>query len=473
MTKVSQSPTQRPAQATPPNAPVSTTDASAPSASTASQNATSQTSAPSDRFEAGSAPQPTSSRQAQSASAQGSALRQQYQQGLPTGRSGASQTANQSPTQGARSRWTGPILQPGHINEAREQQLLGHPPRARFVPYGSFDPSRPPVVLVHGINDSPGRLEDLASRLHRDGHQVFLAVYDDHNLPPQRSGRQLAEDLQQLRERHYGSDTRLDVVAHSMGGIVSRSMLNELQRPGSMGREALHDPPSRDHSAPTSSLDNVPAPTLQWGSPARPSTPEAHLTPRAGFSSIRMRTLDTPWDGFNGPTDDVLNRPEMALAQRMARGGTEQFAGGAAWHMRAGSEMYDRLYRVPLEGVELQNIAAHQNSPDHVRSVDDLNGQERLQLVRYLLHAETPNNHRMRNFAYSLQQDSRVQSLQRELQREVRAGNLSATDPNQTQAFINAYNRALPRTEGSHTSILNDTNASNDLVDRIVRELHR
>ena len=83
-----------------------------------------------------------------------------------------------------------------------------------------------PLVLVHGLWDTP--------RLFRR----LIQVLDQPDLPllaphlPHRFGavplRQLARDLDQAIQQRFGADMPIDLFGFSMGGVVSRIWLQEL-----------------------------------------------------------------------------------------------------------------------------------------------------------------------------------------------------------------------------------------------------
>jgi pimeloyl-ACP methyl ester carboxylesterase len=77
------------------------------------------------------------------------------------------------------------------------------------------------VVLVHGMDD-PGKVwRSLAPELHTQGFDAWLMEYPN-DQPIAESAALLFEELKGLRAR--GVD-RISIVAHSMGGLVSREML--------------------------------------------------------------------------------------------------------------------------------------------------------------------------------------------------------------------------------------------------------
>jgi pimeloyl-ACP methyl ester carboxylesterase len=93
----------------------------------------------------------------------------------------------------------------------------------RIDPHGG-DRAAPLAVVVHGINPTAGQLDPLADSLVRRGYRVLQFHYDD--------GQDLdrsATELGALVRTHLTSapSPHLTVVAHSMGGLVSRRALTE------------------------------------------------------------------------------------------------------------------------------------------------------------------------------------------------------------------------------------------------------
>jgi pimeloyl-ACP methyl ester carboxylesterase len=80
---------------------------------------------------------------------------------------------------------------------------------------------RKSVVLVHGL-DHPGKVwQNLAPELAKENYNVFFMEYPN-DQPVVKSSQLFFEELQELKE--FGIDS-ISIVAHSMGGLVSREML--------------------------------------------------------------------------------------------------------------------------------------------------------------------------------------------------------------------------------------------------------
>lgn len=320
--------------------------------------------------------------------------------------------------------WVGPVLSPRDLEEATESRLLDEAGfEARILPYRSFDARKRPVLLVHGIDGAGGHLRDLADGFVAKGRQVFFVLYDDRGTLTHESGHAVARALVRLRDEHYAKGASLDIVAHSMGGVVARAALNTLQDPSWMGDDS-----------------------------------GVERAPRAGFGPIRLRTVDTPWDGG-------AHEPKwLGILAPVTKFFFWLFGWLGAFEMRGSSDMFDRLHETSLAGVEFQNIAARQASADGIRSVDDLNDQELLALGHFILEGRPPRDLRTRNFARSWADDSRFLDLRAALEQ---AWLQSPTSSQRARALRRVHDEIMPSVVGSHTGVL----ASGSLAHRLIREL--
>ena len=83
-----------------------------------------------------------------------------------------------------------------------------------------IDPTQKTILLVHGIYDTPRRFEHLASAI-PDDYQLLLFHFPSA-FPLEYTSYVLNEALDELIRRYQ--IPQLDVVAHSMGGLVSKGM---------------------------------------------------------------------------------------------------------------------------------------------------------------------------------------------------------------------------------------------------------
>jgi len=86
-----------------------------------------------------------------------------------------------------------------------------------------YDPGRIPVLFVHGVNGTPQNFTALIAGLDRSRYQAWVYSY-----PSGLRLHDLADGMFQFMEtleRRYAFD-ELHVIAHSLGGLVSRGALN-------------------------------------------------------------------------------------------------------------------------------------------------------------------------------------------------------------------------------------------------------
>lgn len=90
-----------------------------------------------------------------------------------------------------------------------------------------YDPSRIPVLFVHGINGTPQNFRALIDKLDRRRFQAWVINYPS-GFDLRALGDGLLGVLAELRLRH--DFQRMHIVAHSMGGLLIREYLGECSR---------------------------------------------------------------------------------------------------------------------------------------------------------------------------------------------------------------------------------------------------
>ncbi len=94
---------------------------------------------------------------------------------------------------------------------------------------GAYDSTKIPVLFVHGINGSPRNFKTLIERLDRRRFQPWVYYYPSGAALPNVASH-LTQTMRQLQVR-YGFAS-FAVVAHSMGGLVSRGFLQRYREGG-------------------------------------------------------------------------------------------------------------------------------------------------------------------------------------------------------------------------------------------------
>lgn len=335
-------------------------------------------------------------------------------------------------------KWRGRICQRIHLSNfgfAVEKRWLkenGH--EALIAPYMRFSESKVPVVIIHGYGPA-FLIRPLVLRLHRCSRQVMIVFYNNMDTAPHENGRQIAQALINMRDRHYRVGQPLDLLAHSMGGIVGRCALNYMQDPGWLG------------------------------------DPRAVMTREigGGYGPIRFRTADTGIDGYGeSSNDDDLNdvveeSKESPLAE-----------------MYADSPMFRKLYSVDLPNVDFQNTAAYRRKNkdiDYANSFPELSPESARLVVVAVVNGSEPQEPQLRNLVRGLRADSRYDTLCQAIRMAVANQRISLVQT-PTADFLKAvtgiYDRIMPRVRGKHIWLLRDTRLRKDeIVDRWLRELAR
>jgi pimeloyl-ACP methyl ester carboxylesterase len=86
----------------------------------------------------------------------------------------------------------------------------------------NYDPSKTPVLFVHGAGGSPQDWRFAMEKLDRKSYQPWFYVYPS-GVRLDQAAAALNDGVKLLHERY--AFRRLDVVAHSMGGLVARDFI--------------------------------------------------------------------------------------------------------------------------------------------------------------------------------------------------------------------------------------------------------
>jgi pimeloyl-ACP methyl ester carboxylesterase len=164
-----------------------------------------------------------------------------------------------------------------------------------------YDPRRLPVLFVNGAGGSPQDFRYFLEHLDRKRFQGWFFLYPS-GLPLDVSARMLAEVLGDLHAKQRYGDIAL--VAHSMGGLVSRAFLQSGTAPARAVRTfATLSSPWHGHDAAALGVEYAPAVVPSWrdmvpGSPfqqrifERPLDPGIHVC--LGFTFHGKRRVGLP-----------------------------------------------------------------------------------------------------------------------------------------------------------------------------------
>jgi len=114
----------------------------------------------------------------------------------------------------------------GEIGMYDTKKFFAHTQRFMFS-LEKLDPNKTMVIFVHGVAGTPRDFKYLVHGLDRARYQPLFYFYPS-GMPLQKLGSLLSDILRVLEENKQFHVKRAVVVAHSMGGLVSLSALNEL-----------------------------------------------------------------------------------------------------------------------------------------------------------------------------------------------------------------------------------------------------
>lgn len=97
---------------------------------------------------------------------------------------------------------------------------------------------RPPVMLIHGFTGDESTWQYLAVQLRRDKYDAIIREYYKGPIEEstiERQSQKLGAYIQELREAYLKNgilQNRVDIVAHSMGGLISRYYISNMAKYG-------------------------------------------------------------------------------------------------------------------------------------------------------------------------------------------------------------------------------------------------
>lgn len=106
----------------------------------------------------------------------------------------------------------------------------------------AYDPARPLVVLIHGLDSDSVMWGSMVNLLQGEGHQVAYFGYPDDG-PIAEAGHLLADGFADLRLTHPAAKPAM-VIAHSMGGLVARHYIEGPAFRGGVGRLVMLGTPN-------------------------------------------------------------------------------------------------------------------------------------------------------------------------------------------------------------------------------------
>ena len=86
----------------------------------------------------------------------------------------------------------------------------------------NYDDSKPLVILVHGVDSGYGMWWGMAERLKESGFQYAAFNYAS-DAPVESAIASMAAEMEDFHAKH--PDARVNVIAHSMGGLVTRGYI--------------------------------------------------------------------------------------------------------------------------------------------------------------------------------------------------------------------------------------------------------
>lgn len=251
--------------------------------------------------------------------------------------------------------WASVLSRAGELNRTQLTEAFRREPRQdpRLYLMEAYDPNKEPLIMIHGLMDTPLIWAKLSNQLWADDqirrrYQIWHFLYNTA-APALYSGRILREQLRELRpmldptgrDRAMQSST---VIAHSMGGIVTRSLVTE---PGDAFWDAAFTKPIESLSLTETDRASL-TEAFIW-------QPERHVK-RAIYIAVPHRGSDSA-DSFLGRIGRRLVKPPNDFAAFYERISTANPGAFTPAYAELGSGKLDSVHSLSPKQPTLKILA--------------------------------------------------------------------------------------------------------------------
>jgi pimeloyl-ACP methyl ester carboxylesterase len=119
---------------------------------------------------------------------------------------------------------------PERLGFARVMNPQKYADTARLTQLQPYDPARTPVILVHGLQETPASWTPMIDSLRNDdwlrGHYQFWVYSYPSGYPYPYSAALFRQDLDGI-DRAFPNHKRVVLIGHSMGGMICRLMITD------------------------------------------------------------------------------------------------------------------------------------------------------------------------------------------------------------------------------------------------------
>lgn len=275
-----------------------------------------------------------------------------------------------------------------------------------FSPSNSKDKKKV-LIFIHGLKGHPKDFEYMINQVKDSNYKIYIYAYDSFNTRATVNGKQLADVLYKNFKEDLKEKDKVLVIAHSLGGIVTRHALNELMK--------------LDYKD-----DN-------------------------NFSSIQTFSIDTPWHGFKGLSDHGIEKYIMNVVSIGIPNGFLDMRAEADCFLEDESKKKKSFLSVPLPpSYSMEMVFAKQghNALDYTESyLKDLPGKI---LKNYQDDTPVTGNPQELNFWRALKSSNQFHEFSLSLRKAKDEKKLDE------QFVINSLEKYFPRFNGDHNGVLND-----------------